>query len=233
MILILKHIDIEGPGTLGEYFQERAYKPKHIDLGRGEALVSELSNVAAVIVMGGPMNVYEEDKYPWLKAENIFIQNVLKEKIPYLGICLGAQLLAKACQAPVVKSPMKEVGWFKVFIEKSDPLFAGLDKTMEVYHWHEDMFSIPGQGERLATAPACPNQAFKVGGNAYGLQFHVEITRGMIESWCRSYFKSNDREKQNKAKQMLETYDQKKDIFNRQAKTVYRNFEKLMMEKIE
>ena len=103
------------------------------------------------------MNVYEEDKYPFLKKEDQFIKKVLKEEIPYLGICLGSQLLAKACGAKVVKSPVKEVGWFKIYLKneaKQDPIFKGLNNAIDVYHWHEDMWELPEGATLLATASA-------------------------------------------------------------------------------
>ncbi len=110
MILIIKHIDIEGPGTFGDFLTTKGEPFRIVELGAGEKLPSNLDGIHAVVVLGGPMNVYEEDKYPFLKDENSFIQDVLKKEIPYFGICLGSQLLAKAAGARVVRSPVKEIG---------------------------------------------------------------------------------------------------------------------------
>ena len=126
MILIVKHIDIEGPGTLGDFLKAQGEKFSIIELGSGDQLPADLKAFKAVVVLGGPMNVDEEDRYPFLKPENIFIQKVLTAKIPYLGICLGSQLLAKAAGARVVKSPVKEIGWYKIKLTsegEKDPLF--------------------------------------------------------------------------------------------------------------
>ena len=118
MILIIKHIDIEGPGTIEDYLQEAGYKLKTIDLHEGGQLPKDFSDIEAVVSLGGPMNVYEEDKFPFLKDEDVFLKRALNEEIPTLGICLGSQLIAKASGARVVKSPVKEVGWFKINLEK-------------------------------------------------------------------------------------------------------------------
>ena len=91
MIIFIKNITIEGPETLGDFFYKEGFKDKTVDLSRGERLPSDLSQVDAVVCLGGPMNVYEEDKYAFLKEEDIFIKRILSEEIPFLGICLGAQ----------------------------------------------------------------------------------------------------------------------------------------------
>ena len=236
MILILKHIDVEGPGTIEEYFHKRGYELQIVALDEGDPMPRDLSDIQAVIIMGGPMNVYEEDKYPFLKDEDFLIKRLVKEEIPFLGICLGSQLLAKASGGNVDKSPVKEVGWFKVKLDaegKLDPLFKGLADEIDVFHWHEDMFTIPFTGLRLATAEGCPNQALKIGKNAYGLQFHVEVTEEIITSWCEKYLASDNTELVKKAKDMIETYKQKRKIFNETAIRIYRNFEEIMLKKAQ
>lgn len=109
MILFIKHINIEGPETLGEFFKCRGHEIKMIELGADELLPDNLNNIKAVISLGGPMNVYEEDKCPFLKEEVQFIQKIVSEEVPFLGVCLGSQLLAKACGAKVEKSLQKEI----------------------------------------------------------------------------------------------------------------------------
>ncbi|MDP2653572.1 MAG: type 1 glutamine amidotransferase [Candidatus Omnitrophota bacterium] len=234
MILIIKHIGIEGPALLGDYLQERGIRSQVIDLGAGDALPLDSKAVDAVVVLGGPMNVDEEDRYPFLKPENIFIQNILKKRIPFLGICLGSQLLAKAAGAKVVKSPAKEVGWFDIQLTdagKRDPFFNALAPELRVYQWHEDMFMIPAGGELLATAPGCPHQAFRVGENAYGLQFHCEITDRSITEWCDEYLKNHPRDLRIKKAGMLEEYRLKKAEYFKAARQMFGNFVKIIESK--
>ena len=155
MILIIKHIDIEGPGTLGDFLKSQGEPFETIELGAGEPLPVSPSIFKAVIVLGGPMNVDEEDRFKFLKPENEFIKNVLKAEIPYLGICLGSQLLAKAAGAKVIKSPVKEIGWYQIELTadgKKDPLFNGFRVSDPIYHWHGEMFQIPSTGSLLAQA---------------------------------------------------------------------------------
>jgi len=227
MILIIKHIDIEGPGTLGSFLDQQKISYRIIDLGEGQSLPKDLSSIDAVVVLGGPMNVDEEDKYPFLESENEFIQQVLRSNIPYLGICLGSQLLAKAAGAKVVKSPVKEIGWYQVQLTdegRKDLLFQGFRQDEPVYHWHGDMFEIPAQGELLATAEGCPHQALKVGRNAYGLQFHVEVTDQSIKEWCQEYCENDLPGRPEHAQSMMKDYWRYEGQFKAQANRVYSNF---------
>lgn len=227
MIFIIKHIDIEGPGTLGDFLEGKNIPYQIIDLGAGQPLPSDFSKMDAVVVLGGPMNVDEEHLYPFLKVENQFIQDILKYKIPFLGICLGSQLLAKAAGAKVVKSPVKEIGWYNVQLTKEglqDPLFKDFKQDEPIYHWHGDMFEIPSQGKLLATAEGCPHQALKVGENAYGLQFHVEVTDKSIKEWCDEYCQNDLPGRPEHAESMLNDYEKYKKQFLAQANQVYENF---------
>ena len=187
----------------------------------------DFSSIDAVISLGGPMNVYEEEPYPFLKEENEFLQKVVEKEIPLLGVCLGSQLIAKAVGAKVKKSPVKEIGWFEVALTeegKSDSLFQGIDPTLCVFQWHEDTFDIPAGGKLLATSQGCPHQAFKVGSGAYGLQFHVEITDQDIAAWVDAYFSKGDPGAVNKKERMILEYQEKKEAFARQSEKIYENF---------
>jgi len=186
----MKHIDIEGPGTIGDFLDEKEISYHVIDLFNGEPLPDSLSDTSAVIVLGGPMNVYEEDRYPFLEHEDDFLKDVLEKGLPTLGFCLGAQLIAKAKGALVRKNPQKEIGWFKVSLAENgsnDSLFQGFQGEFDVFQWHGDTFDIPDGAVKLAESELCQNQAFRVGHNIYGLQFHIEVTEEMIYQWLDAY----------------------------------------------
>ncbi len=221
-ILILEHTKSEGPGTIADYFSGR-YDLQTIRLWDKDSLPAALDNIAAVAAMGGPMNVYEEEKYPFLKAENEFIKEVVASGIPYLGVCLGAQLLAKACGASVRKNLVKEVGWSEISATpegRHDRIFSLLPEKITVFQWHEDTFEIPGNSVRLATSPACANQAFVAGKNAYGLQFHVEATESMVKEWF-------GRENEAVSKEILSNNRVNAAKTLRSAKTILGAFERL------
>ena len=190
MVIIIKHIDIEGPGTIADFLDDNNIPYAVVDIFNGESLPESLSGIFAVIILGGPMNVYEEDKYPFLKQEDVFLKKVIEKDLPALGFCLGAQLLAKAKGAVVKKAPQKEIGWFKVSLTEkgsNDPLFQDFAREIDVFQWHGDTFEIPDGGSKLAESEICPNQAFRIGDNIYGLQFHVEVTGEMIQQWIDAY----------------------------------------------
>ena len=128
-IYCVKHVEDEGPGLIGEFFRDLGVEVAELNLHRGDRLPESLESTAGVVVLGGPMNVYEEEAYPFLKEEDLFIRRVLREEVPFLGICLGGQLLAKACGGAVTKSPYKEIGWYEVELTREgrrDSLFRGL-----------------------------------------------------------------------------------------------------------
>ena len=188
-IVIVKHVEQEGGGLIESFFAADGWEMDIVEMERGDRLPDEFDDVSGVVVMGGPMNVYEEKVYPFLKDEDRFIRRILTEEVPYLGICLGAQLLAKACEASIRKAPEKEVGWYTVRLTpegRRDRLFAGTSRDLRVFQWHEDTFDIPTGGVLVADAPTCPHQAFRVGSVAYGLQFHIEATTDMVRQWLEN-----------------------------------------------
>lgn len=216
-ILVLMHVPSEGPGTLGDYLLSRGAQLETRRLHAGDPLPADASAFAAIVSMGGPMNVYEENRYPFLKEETTFLERAFPRNVPIIGICLGAQMIAKACGAVIGKAPVKEVGWREVRLTDAgrvDPLFSGVPERLEVFQWHEDAFDIPADGELLVTAAACPHQAFRFR-NAYGLQFHVEATRDMLKEW---FSDSADQ------KAMLDRYDKIGPALAHSAERIYANF---------
>jgi GMP synthase-like glutamine amidotransferase len=188
--LVLQHVAIEGPGTLATYLEARGWRLTTVALYEGARLPEEAQEYQAVIVMGGPMGVYDEAAYPFLRDEHRFLTRVLGQGVPLLGICLGSQLLAKALGARVYRNPQKEIGWYTVDLTSAgttDPLFAGLTSPVPVFQWHGDAFDLPAGATSLATSPLCAHQAFRYGDRVYGLLFHLELTPDVIHSWLAAF----------------------------------------------
>jgi GMP synthase (glutamine-hydrolysing) len=224
-ILIIKHVSNEGPGLIKTFFENQGWSVELVDFSGGDVLPGDLNGIAAVVILGGPMNVYEEEKYPFLKKEDDFISRLLVEEIPFLGICLGAQLLSKACQGRVFKSDTEEIGWYTVNVTREgrrDILFYGLPARLTVFQWHGDTFEIPEGGKLLVQGKTCNNQAFKVGHYAYGLQFHIEITPDMVNSWME------DQKDKVNTKRIKRIAEEKQDIIEKQAGIVFSNFQRIM-----
>jgi len=224
-ILIIKHVENEGAGTLETFFKGRGFVPVILELAKGESFPENTGAYKAVVIMGGPMNVYEEEKYYFLKEENNFIKDIVKEEIPFLGVCLGAQLLAKALGAKIKKAPIKEIGWYEIGLTeegKEDVLFKNISQKFNVFQWHEDTFDIPKKAGLLSVSDTGINQAFKYGKNAYGFQFHIEATPQMIEGWLKNELLPAER-----SKIILESYKNKVE-YERRAHIIYSNFLKTL-----
>lgn len=183
--LILKHVAHEGPGLLQDYLDQHGHSYQIVELEHGEPIPS-YQDFDVIALMGGPMNVYQEDDYPFLAEETRLIEKALAEEKPILGFCLGAQLLAKAAGARIKENLWKEIGNKEVHLTEAglkDPLFKGFGATFPVFQWHGDTFELPGKGTNLAESDECRHQVLKIGKKAYGLQFHLELTSLMLEEW--------------------------------------------------
>ena len=183
--LIITHVNSEGPGTLGDFLISQNIDIERVNFSQGEVLPKDPLEYDIIITMGGPMSIHDEDRYPFLSEEVRFLRKAIEGNVPLLGICLGAQLIARSCGAWVGKAEKQELGWKDVFITeagKKDMLFQGISNVMRVFQWHEDTFDIPQGSTFLATGWDCENQAFRYR-NAFGLQFHIEVTREMLCQW--------------------------------------------------
>ncbi|MBI4962696.1 MAG: type 1 glutamine amidotransferase [Desulfomonile tiedjei] len=223
-ILVIMHVGSEGPGTLGTFFDSIGAEIYTARLYAGDKLPDGPDDVDAIVSMGGPMNVYEEEKYPFLRAETHFLKQAIDAGKPVLGICLGAQMIAKALGAQVTKSPVKEVGWGKIALSdagREDALFRGLPGTLDVLQWHEDMFHIPEGGKLLAYSEDCPHQALRYR-NAYGLQFHLEVTAEILLEW---FSDSPDRD------DIIGRYKKLEPDLLEQAEMLYKNLQGLIISK--
>ena len=218
-VLVIVHVASEGPGTLGTFLESVGARIHTVRLYAGESLPDRPDAFQAVVSMGGPMNVYEEETYPYLIAENDFLQRTLRAGIPGLGICLGSQMIAKAAGARVELSVAREIGWSTVSLTpegRADALFRGLPDTLDVLQWHSDMFHVPEGGTLLAGSTVCPHQAFRCG-NMYGLQFHVEVTDTILSEW----FADGD---EIDPSEVLLRYSSIRNDLQEHAYGIYRNF---------
>lgn len=196
--LILKNIGIEGPGTFGRFLKTNGYKILMSELSAGEKPPRYAEGFSLVAIMGGPMNVYEENRYPFLREELALIEDCFKNGVKVIGFCLGAQLIARALGAKVKKNRVKEIGWFDLYLTgegEAEPLFEKIPETFRVFQWHGDRFDIPETAVRLARSQLCENQAFVYKNSALALQFHMEINGERdIETWCKHYMDELTRE---------------------------------------
>ncbi|GBE04693.1 MAG TPA: GMP synthase [Nitrospirae bacterium] len=191
-VLICENIEIEGPGTIEDYLKERGKKYHILDFSdcKAEDNIPDIREYTHLVIMGGPMAVYEPVGFPFIHYETAMIRAFIKSRRPVLGICLGAQMIANALGADVYPGGTEEVGWYKVDITKQgmeDSAIARLavnnQPVAEVFQWHGDTFDLPEKAVRLSSSRIYKNQAFRYGSNVYGLQFHIEVKPGMIKGW--------------------------------------------------
>ena len=184
-VLILRHIPQETAGTLETALTNVGLEVHYVDLFCQVPERLPLDEAAGLVVLGGPMNADEVERYPFLKLDVQWIQQAIETKLPLMGICLGSQLIAKALGAKVYKNAVKEIGWYPLEwlpATADDPLFARNGGTT-IFQWHGDTFDLPPGAVWLAKSRSCQNQAFRWGSNAYALQFHIEMTAPMIDDW--------------------------------------------------
>jgi GMP synthase-like glutamine amidotransferase len=182
-ILVLQHAAAEHPGTLRDILAAQGHVMHQVELDESEA-IPPLSDYDIMLVMGGPMDVWETDKHPWLIDELEAIRDWVADGRPFLGLCLGAQLLAAATGGGVrLMAGPPEVGICEVTLAP-DPLFAGIGTVCPCFQWHgAEVFSLPPGGRLLASSPGCAIQGFGLGPAAYGLQFHMELTATTAAEW--------------------------------------------------
>jgi len=188
-VLIIKNVFSEGPGTIEEHLREEGISYSIVDLSIGDS-VPENAVFTHLLVMGGPMAVYEMHRYPYLINEALLIDRAIRENKNVMGVCLGAQMLAHVLGARVYPGPKREIGWYDVSLTPegmNDPLFSALalpgKNTAQVFQWHGDTFDLPKGAVRLASSALYPNQAFRYGDRVYSFQFHIEVTPAIVRDW--------------------------------------------------
>ncbi|MBV5280964.1 MAG: type 1 glutamine amidotransferase [Paludibacter sp.] len=184
----LQHVQFEGLGCIEQWIAKKGHSVNYTRL-YDKPQFPTLNEFDWLIVMGGPMGVYDEAIYPWLREEKEFIRQAIESGKTVVGICLGSQLIAEVLGAKVYPNKQKEIGWFdihKTEFAKRDPLLEQLEEEFIVFHWHGDTFDLPAESERLFSSAVCLNQAFLYKKKVLGLQFHFEVTphtlKEMIEN---------------------------------------------------
>lgn len=187
-ILVFQHVAYEILGTLDPLLRSSGFRIRYVNFGRHPDITPTLDGYHGLVVLGGSMNIDQLDQYKHLATEISLIQEAIQRDLPVLGICLGAQLVAKALGADVRNNPEKEIGWYDVHITgegKSDPLLGHFQDREKIFQWHGYTFDIPEGAVRLATSDTCINQAFRYGQKVYGFQFHLEVEEPLIERWLK------------------------------------------------
>ncbi len=172
---VFQHVPFEDLGSIAPWLKRRGMLTSYTRFFAGDSLPA-LEQVDALIVMGGPMSVNDEEKYPWLISEKHFIREAIRQNIPVLGICLGAQLIASALGAHIYTNPVKEIGWFPVQSLITSNHVFNFPAEFIAFHWHGETFDLPEGAVPLARSAACEHQAFQLRQNVIGLQFHLETT---------------------------------------------------------
>jgi GMP synthase-like glutamine amidotransferase len=195
-VLIIKNIAAEGPGTIEDFLRHEDISFRIVELGSGE-LSPALEKFDTLIVLGGPMGVYEMDRYPHLMAESRIIREAINRDMRVLGICLGSQMIAHCLGANVYPGPEQEIGWRHIELTGDglkDPLMRRLAthpgvgdfwRKFQVFHWHGDTFDLPPETVLLAGSARYKHQAFSYRDKVYGFQFHMEITKDVISDWFK------------------------------------------------
>lgn len=187
-LLVLQHVAHELLGTLNPLLKRAGFRIRYVNFARHPDAQPSLDGYDGLVILGGPMSVNDAGRLPHLTTELKLIEDAMRRDMPVLGICLGAQLIAKTLGAPVYRNPQKEIGWYDVSPTDdagSDPLLGELQKSEKIFQWHGETFDIPKSTRHLAFSSICANQAFRYGAKVYGFQFHMEVDEPMIHRWLK------------------------------------------------
>ena len=185
-LMVCQHVAFEILGTLNPLLKKSGFRIRYVNFERSPHAQPRIDSYHGLVLLGGPMSVRDVEEYPHLESELRLVQDALDKGVPILGICLGAQLVAKALGAAVEPNAEKEIGWYDVRPTRAghtDPLLAPFGDGAKLFQWHGDSFEIPTGAVHLASSETCRNQAFRYGDNVYGFQFHLECDERLIERW--------------------------------------------------
>ncbi|RJQ47774.1 MAG: type 1 glutamine amidotransferase [Nitrospiraceae bacterium] len=225
-VLICKNIETEGPGTIQDFLEREKIQYTIVELAQGE-VITHTDQYNTLVMMGGPMSVNEDVTYPYIRREEELVREFVSKENKILGICLGAQIMAKAMGARVYVGPQKEIGWYSIDLTSdglrdrmmlelaSHPHVRDIWKKFKVFHWHGETFDIPSGAVRLAGSDLYFNQAFRYAKNAYAFQFHIEVRKEMILEWLK------DEPDFQKIKQDTETFYEE---YTGRAENFYKGF---------
>lgn len=186
-----QHTQAEGPGTIENWARNNNHYVSATRLYLGDNLPS-INELDWLFIMGGPMGVYDEKKYPWLKQEKKIIEQAIKSGKTVIGICLGSQLIAEVLGAKIYKGMFNEIGWYPISLTPSalaHKSFKAFQTEEIVFHWHGDTFNLPMNSVHLASSEAYSSQAFAYDSNVYGFQFHLEFTPQTVQSLIKAELK--------------------------------------------
>jgi GMP synthase (glutamine-hydrolysing) len=187
-LMVFQHVAAEPLGTLHARIRSRGHRIRFHNFHRHPDAQPNVDRYSGLIVLGGPMNVMDQQQHPHLKTELLAIETALRAGKPVLGICLGAQLLAHVLGAPVRRHVRPEIGWYDLVTTaegRADPVLSHLGQQAPVFQWHSCTFDLPQGAVQLARTATCEQQAFRFGAHAYGFQFHLEADAAMIERWLQ------------------------------------------------
>ena len=185
-VLAFRHVAHEPLGLLEKVLRDSGMVYSYVDLFDSPPRVFAPEQISGLVVLGGPMGVYETEQHPYLAAELRWIEHAVAAGLPVLGVCLGSQLIAAALGSQVYPSGTKEIGWSEIQLTAhalDDALFCNAPRRFNVLQWHGDTFELPHGAVRLARGQGCENQAFRFGETVYALQFHLEATQAIIDDW--------------------------------------------------
>lgn len=185
-LLVCQHVAYEPLGTLDPMLRRAGFRIRFVNFGREPQARPSLAGYNGLVVLGGPMSADDDEHHPHLATEVDLVREAADRDLPVLGVCLGAQLVARALGGQLKRAPEKEIGWYDVETTehaRQDPLFGHMEARERIFQWHGDTFDLPGEAVHLVRGQTTVNQAFRVGRRVYGLQFHMEVDEAMIHRW--------------------------------------------------